>query len=79
MTTVVLFVFLFFFLGGGGGGASILMTDIEPCSQWQKVCFSQFQGVNSQLKDKHFFFLFCNILTALCHSKLYFCIPNFNI
>ena len=40
--------------------------------------FFQFQGDYSQIKE-HFFLPFCDILTALCHSKLYFCLPNFRM
>ena len=41
--------------------------------------FSQFQGDNSHFKEQNKLSTFCDILTALCHSQLYFCIPNFEI
>ena len=55
----------------------ILMTDIGSCSQWQKVCFfPNFKEKISNSRNKKKRSTYCEILSALCHSKLYFCIPN---
>ena len=46
------------------------------------VFFSpQYQGENSLFKEqkKNTTVSFCDILTALCHSKHYFCIPSFEM
>ena len=45
----------------------ILKTSFRSCSQWQKVCFSQFQGENSQFKKQKY-----HHFVTLYHNKLYF-------
>ena len=42
-----------------------------------KLCFFPISRRNSQFKEQNKLSPFCALLTALCHSKLYFCIPNF--
>ena len=47
---------------------------IGSCSQWQKLTFP-----NSQFREQEKLSPFCHILTELYHSKLYFCIPKFEM
>ena len=55
----------------------ILMNDIGMCSQWQKVyVFPNFKE-KIQIQRTKTLSPFFDILTALCHSKLHFCVPNF--
>ena len=53
--------------------AGILMTNTISCSQWLKVCFFPI----SRRKNYHHFVK--SLITTLCHSKLYFCIRNFEM
>ena len=52
-----------------------LTTDIGSCSKWQKVCF--FPNCKEKIPNSgnRNISPFCDILTALYLSKLYFCIP----
>ena len=45
----------------------------------KKYVFSQFHGENSPLREQKNISPFSDILTALCHSILYSCIPNFEM
>ena len=59
---------------------AILVTDIGSCSQWQKVSFSPSIKVKaSQFMEQKKISAIYYILAAQCHSKLYLCIPNFEI
>ena len=45
----------------------------------KSMFFPQFQGENSEFKEPKKLSPFCDLLTALCHSKLYFCNPNLEV
>ena len=61
-----------FITSGPGFFLPTLMTDIGSSSQWQKVCFFPNFKENSQFKEHKKISPFCDILTELFHSKLYF-------
>ena len=58
---------------------SILATNIESCSKWQKVCFFPISRRIFPIQGTKKLSPFCDILTALYHSKLYFCISKFEM
>ena len=53
----------------------ILTTNIGSCSQWQKVCFSQFQGENFQFKEPKTITIFrhlnCTVTSSLHHTPMF--------
>ena len=53
----------------------ILVTDIGSYYQSLKYVISQFQAENSIFKEQKMS-PFCDLLTAWCHSRLYYCFPN---
>ena len=56
----------------------ILTTDLGSCFQWQKYVFF-FIPISMRkfpILGTKTFSPFCDLITALCHSKLYFCILN---
>ena len=54
----------------------ILLAEIGSCFQWQKVCFFPISRRKFRIQGTKKFNILCDILTALCHRKLFFFIRN---
>ena len=57
----------------------ILSTNNGSCSKWQKVCFFPNFKEKCPIHGTKKLSPFCDILTALYHGKLHFCILKFDM